>query len=161
MHRRTLPSAPILSLSPLLSAIFLFLPAPSQSPALILFSNEMIALLFRFFLSHLPLHGSCHGNSSVCVCPSGCARTCVYQSIPKAEQFITPKLSQERNVCFIVYVSTYLLFYLPINNYTHIHPSTNVFSLFLGFFLYVLKNVYRWSPDQPLFNQCHTLRWMI
>lgn len=67
----------------------------------------------------------------VCVCV--CMHACVFQSIPKAEPFITLKLSQEGNVCFIVYVSTYFLFYPPIYIYAHVNPFKMCFPNFIYF----------------------------
>lgn len=98
----------------------LSLPAPSQSWALILISNEMIALRFWFFLS--PPSPQQLSWKQQCVC----VWVCVFQSIPKAEQFITQtKPTGKRVLCCVCVLlpsvlSTHL--YLHTSQPFHIFP---------------------------------------
>lgn len=117
------PHPPTLSLC--FSLIFLSLTAQSQSEALISISDEMIALLSRFFFSpplsppklHLSPHSSCHRNRDVhvsvctdaCMCVCICLWVSVFQSIPSAELDLSPKLSQEgRCVCVCILLASLL-----------------------------------------------------
>lgn len=108
-----------------LSTICLSLPSSSQSQALVLISDEMIALLFQFFLSPLPSQPSCHRNRSVCAfngdfCVLPWAS--VFQSIPSAERFIIqtklggcvwwPNVHHPVYLCSFLPTHLYLLLYL-------------------------------------------------
>lgn len=127
-------------LSPVFS--ILSLPAPSQSWALILISNEMIALRFWFFLS--PPSPQQLSWKLQCVC----VWVCVFQSIPKAEQFITQtKPTGKRVLCCVCVL-------LPSVLSTHLYLHTS--QPFHIFFPSVPKNVCHWSPDQPLSHQCYS-----
>lgn len=79
--------------------MFLSLPAP-QSTDLILISDEMIALLFRFFFS-TPSHRSCHRNGDVHVC---------VPVSPLCKEIYHPQMMPGGVcVCWSVYLCSFLL----------------------------------------------------
>lgn len=121
-----------------------------KSWALILISNEMIALRFWFFLS--PPSPQQLSWKQQCVC----VWVCVFQSIPKAEQFITQtKPTGKRVLCCVCVL-------LPSVLSTHLYLHTS--QPFHIFFLCAKEcvSLVPWSAPVPpvlLWDGCLEVAW--